>query len=88
MRAKKIQEWNEVAQSLEELRSTMGEDTYRNFCRNKTVIDLDCIPRDIADTIVDKYKSQQNKDKGKTLPYLIDKRCNMLIESVQDFFPA
>ena len=88
MRAKKILEWYDAAESLEELRSTMGEDTYRNFCRNKTVIDLDCIPRDIADTIIDKYKSQQNKDKGKTLPYLIDKRCNMLIESVQDFFPA
>ena len=88
MRAKKILEWYDAAESLEELRSTMGEDTYRNFCRNKTVIDLDCIPRDIADTIIDKYKSQQNKDKGKTLQYLIDKRCNMLIESVQDFFPA
>ena len=88
MRAKKIQEWNEGAQTLPELRSIMGEDTYRNFCRNKTVIDFDCIPLDIADAIVDKYNSQQNKDKGKILPYLIDKRCNMLIESVQDFFPA
>jgi hypothetical protein len=52
------------------------------------MIDLDCIPQDISDAIVDKYNSQQNKDKGKILQYLINKRCNMLIESVQDFFPA
>jgi len=88
MRAKKIQEWNEVSQSPNELRSIMGNDTFRNFCRNKMMIDLDCIPQDISDAIVDKYNSQQNKDKGKILPYLINKRCNMLIESVQDFFPA
>jgi len=88
MRAKKIQEWNEVSQSPDELRSIMGNDTFRNFCRNKMMIDLDCIPQDISDAIVDKYNSQQNKDKGKILQYLINKRCNMLIESVQDFFPA
>jgi len=88
MRAKKIQEWNEAAQSPDKLRSIMGDDTFRNFCRNKTMIDLDCIPQDIGEAIIDKYNSQQNKDKGKILPYLINKRCNMLIESVQDFFPA
>jgi hypothetical protein len=88
MRAKKIQEWNEASNSPDELRSMMGDDTFRNFCRNKTMIDLDCIPQDISEAIVDKYNSQQNKDKGKILPYLINKRCNMLIESVQDFFPA
>lgn len=88
MRAKKIQEWNKVSQSPDDLRHAMGTDTFRNFCRNKMMIDLDCIPQDIGDAIVDKYNSQQNKDKGKILPYLINKRCNMLIESVQDFFPA
>lgn len=88
MRAKKIQEWSEASQSPDKLRSIMGTDTFRNFCRNKMMIDLDCIPQDISEAIVDKYNSQQNKDKGKILQYLINKRCNMLIESVQDFFPA
>ena len=86
MRAKKIQEWYESRDSLDKV---MGHEEYRNFCRNKKVIDLDCIPKDINESISDKYNSQSNKEnyKGKVLPYLIEKRCSMLVSSVEDFFP-
>lgn len=83
MRAKKIKEWYENKDRLD---SIMDTNTYRNYTRNKAVIDLGCIPEDISSSIMDKYKSQLNKDNSKVLSYLIEKRCNMLIDSVQDFF--
>lgn len=86
MRAKKIQEWY-GAKDEGELLEMMGHETYRNYCRNKKVIDLDCIPQDIKENISDKYNLQTNKDRGNVLPYLIEKRCSMLINSVTDFFP-
>jgi len=87
MYAKKIQEWY-TAKDDSQLMDMMGQETYRNYCRNKSVIDLDCIPEDIVQDINDKYNSQTNKNKGKVLTYLIEKRCNMLIDSVADFLPA
>jgi len=83
MRVKKIKEWYDNRSKVAEV---MGTETYRNYCRNKIVIDLDCIPIDLRESIMDKYKSQQNKDNSKVLTYLIEKRANMLIDSVQDFF--
>tara|TARA_B110000444_G_scaffold97089_1_gene92146 strand:+ start:27686 stop:28549 length:864 start_codon:yes stop_codon:yes gene_type:complete len=84
MRAKKIQSWYES----EKLMDDMGHEAYRNFCRNKTVIDLDCIPEDITASIVDKYNTEVKKEKGNVLTYLIEKRCNLLINAVSDFLPS
>jgi hypothetical protein len=83
LRTKKIQEWYT---NQENLIDAMGEATYRNYCRNKMVIDLDCIPEDIQTNIMDKYKSQQGKTNNKVLNYLITKRCSLLVESAKDFF--
>ena len=87
MRAKKIQEWY-TANGDSQLMDMMGQDTYRNYCRNKSVIDFDYIPEDIKTDINNKYNQQTNKNKRGVLTYLIEKRCNMLIDSVADFFPT
>tara|TARA_B110000459_G_scaffold123519_1_gene135890 strand:- start:163 stop:1032 length:870 start_codon:yes stop_codon:yes gene_type:complete len=87
MRAKKIQEWY-TANGDSQLMDMMGQDTYRNYCRNKSVIDFDHIPEDIKTDINNKYNQQTNKNKRGVLTYLIEKRCNMLIDSVADFFPT
>lgn len=90
MRAKKIKEWydacNGNASDVDALRSAMNEEQYRNYCRNKLMIDLDCIPEDIQSNIMDKYKSQQGKNNAKVLNYLITKRCSLLVNSAKDFF--
>ena len=87
MRAKKIQEWY-TANGDSQLMDMMGQDTYRNYCRNKSVIDFDYIPEDIKTDINNKYNQQTDKNKRGVLTYLIEKRCNMLIDSVADFFPT
>ena len=59
---------------------------YRNYQRNETLIDLSKTPSDLKNNIIQEFTSQdQWKNKGHVLPYLINKRCNQLIESVQEF---
>ena len=84
MRSKKIKEW--FNQPMDKLIDSMGTEAFRNYCRNKSVIDLDCIPADIVKNIMEVYKSQQGKTNSKVLNYLITKRCSMLVESANDFF--
>ncbi|MEK9770613.1 MAG: hypothetical protein VW683_17015, partial [Betaproteobacteria bacterium] len=61
-------------------------DVYRNFCRNKKMIDLRNTPKDIREDISRIHNEQNNKTNEKVFGYLVEKRCNMLIASVQDFF--
>ena len=82
MRVKKIQEWYE---SKDDLASVMDQETLRNFQRNQKVIDLSFIPKEVTDQIVEEYETQSSKGNKDTLTYLVTKRCNMLIEAVQDF---
>ena len=59
---------------------------YRNYCRNKKLIDLAETPQDLKNEIIREFNSQDPwHNKGLVFPYLINKRCNQLIESVQEF---
>jgi hypothetical protein len=59
---------------------------YRNWCRNETLIDLTKTPQDLKDNIINNYEQQDPwSNKGKVFPYLVSKRMNRLIESVQEF---
>jgi hypothetical protein len=82
MRTKKIQEWYGSRDNLE---SVMDQETLRNFQRNQKVIDLAYIPDEISEAILAESQSESEKQSTNILSYLIEKRCNMLIEAVQDF---
>ena len=85
MMKKKIQQWYEAYPNIADP-DVMPQQVYRNYCRNKLMIDLDCIPVDLRENIMNKYKSQQGKKNNKIFNYLITKRCNLLVESAKDFF--
>ena len=85
LRTKRIQEWYTALPNLCD-EDVMTQEQYRNYCRNKLMIDLDCIPADIQENIMNKYKSQQGKSNNKVLNYLITKRCSLLVESANEFF--
>ena len=80
---KKIDTW---MASIEDLRSVMDEETYRNYCRNKKLIDLSEMPDDLRNNIINTYENTKAASKLKVLNYLIKKRCKMLIESVEEFY--
>ena len=64
----------------------MDDTIYRNYQRNLKLIDLDQIPKEIRETIINNFKSQKLPMKMKVLNYLIKKRCNNLIEVVEEFY--
>lgn len=79
---KRIEEWNKKP---EDLKSVMTDEVYRNYQRNKLLIDLDMIPQEMQGEIINTYETQQVAPRARILDYLIQKRCKMLIESVQEF---
>jgi hypothetical protein len=79
---KKIDAWLEKA---EDLQSVMEPEVYRNYQRNKLLIDLEMIPKDYTDSIIYAYEQQPVAPRARILDYLIKKRCKMLVESVSEF---
>ena len=76
---------NKIAELINDPKS-MGEEIYRNYLRNKKLIDLSETPESVRKEIIYNYEQQDQWDnKGKVFPYLIDKRCRMLLESVEEF---
>ena len=63
---------------------SQGEETYRNYLRNKKLIDLSETPDTVKEEIIYNYESQK-PSKQNVLNYLVSKRCRLLIESVGDF---
>ena len=59
---------------------------YRNYQRNQTMIDLTYTPKHLKEAILNSFNEQDPwGNKGKVLPYLINKQCKMLIECVEEF---
>jgi 5'-3' exonuclease len=80
---KKIEHWLENAENL---KSVMDEDTYRNYQRNKKLIDLTEVPTGVKENIINTFEDTKVPMRMKVLNYLIKKRCNLLIDSVEEFY--
>jgi len=83
MTKKKIDYW---AENADNLRDVMTSEEYRNYQRNKTLIDLSEIPTELQNNVINTYESQKPAMKMRVLNYLIKKRCNHLIEVVEEFY--
>lgn len=65
---------------------SQGDEIYRNYCRNKKLIDLSETPQTVKEEIIYRYENQDKWDnKGKVFPYLVEKRCRQLLENVEEF---
>ena len=65
---------------------SLGEEVYRNYLRNKKLIDLTETPAPLVEKIIYNYEQQDKSgNKDKVFPYLIEKRCRRLLEDVKDF---
>ena len=83
LRQTKIDKWLEHSDNL---REHMDDEIYRNYQRNKKLIDLTDIPEDIQESIINNFNGQAKTPNMKVLNYLIKKRCNHLIEVVEEFY--
>lgn len=58
---------------------------FRNYMRNKELIDLTMIPSEVQLKIMESYDEQENKKSKQLMDYFIANRLRNLIESIGDF---
>ena len=78
----------EVFMNAKDVKDVMTEDEYRNYIRNKKMIDLEECPEHFKDIVYieyDKQKLSQPKNKSKVMPYFIKHRCENLLTNIQEF---
>jgi len=61
------------------------EEMMRNYQRNKTLIDLDCIPSDLKDRILVEYRKEPKGNRAGLLNYFISRRLRNLMNDISDF---
>ncbi len=62
------------------------DDEKRNWDRNEKLVSFAHIPADVENEIVQTYlNSKPNKDKMGIMNYLIEKRCRLLLDELEDF---
>ena len=63
-----------------------NDDERRNWHRNLQLIDFEFIPEDVAQSIVDAYlNNKPTGDKMSVMNYLIENRCRLLLDELDDF---
>ena len=85
LRAKKIEEWYESSRT-KGMAEILDHETYRNYLRNRSMIDLSRIPEDVKLRIKNEYAERQVKPNNKVLNYLISRRCSQLVACAEEFF--
>lgn len=65
--------------------NTMDEETKRNFDRNKLLIDLSCIPKNITDQVIEQYEADKGFGREKLFNYFIEKRLRNLMDTINEF---
>ena len=83
MSQKKVED---IMEDLEQGELLYAASWYRNYCRNEKLIALSETPPELKQQIINNYEDQNPlENKSKVFHYLVTKRCNQLIESVQEF---
>jgi hypothetical protein len=80
MSTKKIADWIESKPE-----DVFTEEMMRNYQRNKTLIDLECIPKELVGRILEAYREPPQGNRSKLLNYFIQKRLKNLMADIGDF---
>lgn len=81
LRQTKIDAWYQS----KNLESDMSSEEYRNFQRNKRMIDLKETPIELQQEIINRFNEQKDVSKNTLFNYLLKKRCKRLLEDIDDF---
>ena len=86
LRKKKIEELIEKLYDTYKNPYGKDEEWMRNYLRNKKLIDLTETPNSVKSKILNSFEEQDKwNNRGKVFPFLVEKRCRMLLEDIKDF---
>jgi hypothetical protein len=81
MSAKRLEEFLEKG-----IDACRNDQEKRNWQRNLTLVDFSYIPEDVHNEIVNAYlNTKPNKDKMLIMNYLMEHRCRLLLDEIEDF---
>ena len=80
---KKLDAWKDSY--LTETFDDWTEDMYRNYCRNKSMVDLRETPESIRLNIITNYEEQELGSRTELLNYFVSKRLKNLMEHIEEF---
>ena len=58
---------------------------FRNYMRNKQLIDLSFTPNEIREKVIESYNAQEGKDRSKLMNYFISNKLRNLTEHIGEF---
>lgn len=64
---------------------TFDHPLYKNYWRNKRLIDLDFVPDEIYNKVIESYDLQKNKNRNKLMNYFIVNKLKNLMEHIGEF---
>jgi len=82
MTKKKMSEWWD---NKDKLKDVMPQEVFRNYIRNREMIDLDRTPEAIKKESIEQYENYKYPNRQNILTYLIENRMKMLIENAGEF---
>lgn len=82
MRKKLIEEW---WKHKDDLKAIMPTEAFRNYIRNREMIDLDRTPQHIKDSAIKQLDNYKYNQRSSILTYLIENQMNLLIECAGEF---
>jgi 5'-3' exonuclease len=74
-----------IEKYLKEDSNEYGETDKANFIRNTTLIDLDYIPKEIQDLIINTYNETKPASRQRLLNYFIEHKLKNLLEVIEEF---
>jgi hypothetical protein len=78
--SKKLEEWIKDSQKM-----PSDDEFKKNYDRNKVLVDLDCIPRSVKESIINNFVSQPKKDRSQLLNYFMQNKMKMMLEVISEF---
>ena len=76
---KRLEEWANVSNI------PLGSETSKYYERNKQLIDLSCMPKELERTIINTYREYKIPNRSKLLPYFIQHKLKALMTNIGDF---
>jgi hypothetical protein len=76
---KRLEEWANVSNI------PLGSETSKYYERNKRLIDLSCMPKELERTIINTYREYKIPNRSKLLPYFMQHKLKALMTNIGDF---
>lgn len=83
--SKKLRAWVEELLNGKDPSEVFTHEQLRNWNRNRTLIDLEMVPDDIREQILDQFNEQENRDRSRLFNYFIANKLKNLTEKIGEF---